>query len=343
MTNLEDLLTPLSSEQPCGEDLSYDAGMQELDTLLRGKPETQFSPAEDPNWEQVRDHCLDLFQRSKDLRVAVALCLALLKTEGMVGFERGLAMLRRLLEQYWELLYPRLDPEDQNDPRERVNILSALLTSTFDDPMQFLGRLRAAPLSVSPMLGRFSLDDIAKAQTGGEGAPSAAQVEGAFRDTNPETLERIATAVTESISDTKAIDDFLTRTLGSGQAPDWTPLIGVLHEMRKTLARYAPQIAGAADASGSADEAAGIATGNGHGSAGAATAVPGAIRSRQDVSATIDRICDFYASAEPSSPVPLLLRRAQRLIDKSFIDIVNDLSPDALARVYDVTGTQPSS
>ena len=62
MINIEELLKPISPEKPCGEDLSYDPAMQELETLLRGKPETQFSQAEEPRWEEVRDrvsgcHC----------------------------------------------------------------------------------------------------------------------------------------------------------------------------------------------------------------------------------------------------------------------------------------------
>ena len=39
----EELLKPISDEFPCGEDLSYDPGFQELEALSRGKEETQFS------------------------------------------------------------------------------------------------------------------------------------------------------------------------------------------------------------------------------------------------------------------------------------------------------------
>ena len=72
----EELLKPISDEAPCGEDLSYDPGLQELETLARGKPETQFSAAEPPNWKELRARCLELFARSKDLRVAMTLTVA---------------------------------------------------------------------------------------------------------------------------------------------------------------------------------------------------------------------------------------------------------------------------
>jgi type VI secretion system protein ImpA len=55
----------------------------------------------------------------------------------------------------------------------------------------------------------------------------------------------------------------------------------------------------------------------------------------------IDRICDYYARQEPSSPVPLILMRARGLVDKTFIDIMRDLAPDGLAQVTVVTGASP--
>jgi type VI secretion system protein ImpA len=75
-----------------------------------------------------------------------------------------------------------------------------------------------------------------------------------------------------------------------------------------------------------------VAGGNGR------AAAPGEIRGPDDVVAMIDRICDYYARAEPSSPVPLLLRRAQRLVGKGFVDIVRDLSPDVVAQILALGG-----
>jgi type VI secretion system protein ImpA len=55
---------------------------------------------------------------------------------------------------------------------------------------------------------------------------------------------------------------------------------------------------------------------------------------------TLDRICGYYARNEPSSPIPLLLRRARRLVTMDFVDIVRDLAPDALAQVEALRGTE---
>ena len=57
--------------------------------------------------------------------------------------------------------------------------------------------------------------------------------------------------------------------------------------------------------------------------------VAGEIRSLDDVRKTLAKIREFYALHEPASPVPLLLRRAERLVGKSFLDLLTNLMPNS--------------
>jgi type VI secretion system protein ImpA len=52
----------------------------------------------------------------------------------------------------------------------------------------------------------------------------------------------------------------------------------------------------------------------------------------------LDKVIRYYQAEEPSSPVPLLLMRAKRLVSLGFMDILRDLAPDALAQAANVTG-----
>ena len=52
----------------------------------------------------------------------------------------------------------------------------------------------------------------------------------------------------------------------------------------------------------------------------------------------IDKICRYYETHEPSSPVPLILRRAQRLVSKSFVEVIQDLSPEAMRQIEIIAG-----
>lgn len=346
MINAEELLKQISDERPCGEDLSYDPGIQELETLMKGKPETQFSAAEPPDWKALRDRSLELWERSKDLRVAITLSLAVLKMDGLPAFRETLALVKGMLEKYWETFYPLLDPADNNDPTQRVNLISGLATplATYGDPMQLLQRLREAPLTDSRQLGRFSLTDIANSEAGtagtdGQPAISADQIAGAFRDTSPETLQQFYQAVADSIQLVKDIDTILTDKVGADRAPDLSELPKQLVEIQKQLAPYLANPAGGDGAP--VDGAEGTASGSDP--AAARQGIFGEIQSRQDVIRMLDKICQFYQRCEPSSPVPLILQRAQRWAEMDFMAIIGDLTPDSMEHIQKVTGAKPKT
>jgi len=335
----ETLLQLISSEHPCGADVAYDPKFLELETLIAGKPETQFSAAEEPDWNGVREACLELFARSKHLRVATLLCVTLVKTEGAPGLLAGLSLVKGLLDKYWADLFPKLDPEEQNDPLERVNIISSLSTplGTYGDPLRFLQRVREMPLANSPQMGRFGMADLAgdKAPGGVEGQTSSAslaQVTAALRDTAPAELGATYAAIAESIALVRGMDEFLTQTIGADRSPDMVPLLGVLAEIEKSLAPYVPGQADAAAVVAAGGEA-GVVVGGAEGGSNS-----GAIESRRDVLRALDRICEYYSRCESSSPVPLLLQRARRLVDMDFMQIVTELAPDALGQIGVVTG-----
>ena len=65
------------------------------------------------------------------------------------------------------------------------------------------------------------------------------------------------------------------------------------------------------------------------GESGGAVAV-GAIRSREDALRALDAAAEFFRRNEPSSPIPLLVDRAKRLIAKDFLEVLADVAPEAL-------------
>jgi type VI secretion system protein ImpA len=71
---------------------------------------------------------------------------------------------------------------------------------------------------------------------------------------------------------------------------------------------------------------------------GARPAVAGEIRSRDDAVRMLELVCNYLERHEPSNPAPLFIRRAQRLIKKSFMEIVRDLMPDSLSQLEKLAG-----
>ncbi|MCC6284874.1 MAG: type VI secretion system protein TssA [Phycisphaerales bacterium] len=344
--NVDDFMKPVSADNPCGENLEYDPAYMELFTLAEGKPEQEIGgtlvAAEEPNWRDVRTRAVDLWARTRDLRLASLLTLAELRLEGIEGAVRGLHLMRRLLEEQWEGFYPRLDPDDNNDPTMRVNILDAFVKppNTFGDPWKFQTRLIEAPLVESAQIGRFSFRDILLAtgeMTLPEGSappPGISAIEAAFDAVPLETLTAMVDTLALGLGHAKGIDKAFTEKVGASRAMDLSALTKLFFNMHKAAAarleRRAGPVQGAEDASGGGH------AGGGKGEPGARIA--GEVRSREDVMLALDKIVRYYESFEPSSPVPILVKRARRLVGKSYVEAVKDLTPDAVSALSILAG-----
>ena len=59
----------------------------------------------------------------------------------------------------------------------------------------------------------------------------------------------------------------------------------------------------------------------------------GVPQSRADVTAAIDAICKYYADREPTSPVPLILKRVRGWVSKDFMQLISEIAPQGLDEV----------
>lgn len=331
----EQFLSPVSDGSPCGEDLEYDPAFVEMEKLAQGTQEQQYGgtivPAEPPDWRGVRKKALALCERTRDMRVAVYLTRAMLNTDGLPGFADGLILVEGLIERYWEEAYPRLDPDDDNDPTMRVNTIVTLC-----DPNTTLRSLREAPLVSSPKVGRFNLRDVhiingvltvPKGKDQPE-PPTQAKLDAAFQDANPEEVQATGKLLTEAVQRAKNIEAVLTDRVGVTNAADMSELAAVLKEMRQVVTDQMQRLG-----MGRTEEVADAETTEGDSAPGAASggkqrlALEGEIASREDAMRLLDKVCDYFVRYEPSSPVPFLLKRARTLVTKDFMDVLLDLAP----------------
>ena len=347
--NVDELLQPISADKPCGEDLSYDPEFTELERLIPGKPEQEMgnvkAPAEEPDWQDIHGRCMALLQRTKDLRVMVYLVLAQARLRGIEGVRDGLILLERHLEAYWPELMPPLDVEDGNDPTLRVNAIASMSppADAYDDPLKFPQRFLDVPLCDSRRLGAVTLRQImisagelpAREE---EKAPGSAEIEAAFSDTPSERLSALYQGAAEALQAWDGIDKTLTTHVGAGRGAD-------LRGTRKIIQNWATQIQKrlSPSAQAAADETANASTGPGAVTLSAGRAVERGINSRDDCIRAIDDICRYLETAEPSSPVPMILKRARKLINRSFLEVIADLSPDALAAIKSIGGVENES
>lgn len=339
----ESLLAPLGEESPTGPDLEYDPDFLALERAAAAKPERvmgdEVKAAEEPDWGTVSDLSHSLLERSRDLRVAVHLATASLRTSGLAGWVSGLGLVRGLLENFWDNVHPQLDAEDDNDPTARVNAVASL-----SDPQGALGYFATTPFVQSPRLGRFSLRDLRiangeiKAAAPAEGEaplPTLTEIEACCLDCDEAQLTGAAEAIAAALDHAKAIDQIFTERVGAA-GPELKPLLTDTYDLKKFLEQQVARRSPQGEEAGEGGEAA---SGEGGSGGGAGN---GRINGPQDVIRRIEELCAYYDRCEPSSPVPLLLRRAQRLVGKNFADLLKDLAPGGMSELQTISGISDS-
>lgn len=328
--DLQHLLSEATEAPPCGPDLEYDAAFMALDTAVQGKPEQEVGgtivPAVEPDWPQVAQQAAALLSRSKDLRIAMQLVRALTRTEHLAGFASGIAFVNELLQRYWADLHPRLDADDNNDPTLRLNALASLEAPRGAGAAETLLRdVREAAIVPPTAQAKVLLRDVLILDgrlPGAMGGQSAGAVDGALRA----AIERdpaVADVPAQAIAGLQRLRAFVAEQVGSELAPDVSALIDMLKPVASRMARMTGRSEVAAEDAAAAAATAGLS---------------GDIRGRDDVNRAIDAICAYLERAEPSNPAPLLLRRAQRLLNKSFVELIADLAPDGVGQVRMIAG-----
>lgn len=336
--DIEQLLRPITDDAPCGPEIEDDPAYLAFEVKLAGTPERQMGPviepARPPNWREIQQEAVQLLSRSRDIRLELALIQGLIHTQGVVGLAEGLTLLHRTLDQDWDEVHPRLDPEDNLDPTLRINILRGL-----SDYETLLKPLAHCPLLSSQALGRYNLRQIRKAQgrepQDSEQPIELSQIRAVAMDMDAVALRGVYQSALTSQNLLVAIDTVISTRAGLGNGPDLEPLRAQLKEISQALDPFVAERgeANVSDEATSRDEAAQPSVVPRTGAA------MGEIASREDVVRAIDAICRYYARHEPSSPVPLLLKRACGLVNKDFIDIIQDLAADSLEKIQLITGS----
>ncbi|MEX0284440.1 MAG: type VI secretion system protein TssA [Paracoccaceae bacterium] len=344
----EALLQPRSDDSPSGENLEYDPVFTDMELAAQPGEEQvmgdEVKAGSDPDFREVRTKALEVMEQSHDLRAAVYLAEAILVLEGFEGFAQVTKYIRGCLEDNWATCHPELDEDDDDDPTMRVNAVQGLCGAPgeISGPSRVYSALRRTPLTDSRGFGRFSLRDMEiadgqiPAPDGMDNIPDTASVAAAIQDTDAEARAAMHAAAVQATDDVRAISKIFDENT-PGMGPQLDPLIKLLMQISKRLDDGTAETAEGGE-EGEAEEGA-VAAGGG-GGAPVVQAVPGAINSPADVSAALERIIAYYARSEPSSPLPLLLERAKRLVGADFMTIVKDMAPDGLTNVETVGGIE---
>lgn len=341
-TIVDTWLEPLPGN-PVGDNLEYDDDFREMEKAAAGRPATQFDEGVAPDWRQVLARTQSLFERTRDLRVGVYWLRARTHLDGAVALPEGMRLLTGLLERYWDELHPQ--PED-GDAYARVNALNELASA-----VGLLADLRESVVAADRSVGEVRGRDVElvlgllepRADEAPPGRGALEQMLDGIAERQP-SLRRFPKDALERVD---AVQQLMRDRVGYAAAPDLSPL----RKLLAGLVGLVPEASGAAAGDGAAasqdaaddgaDDAPAAGGGGGTVRRGGRAGLSGNIDSRTDALRAIDMVCDYLERTEPTNPAQLLLRRARKLVNKNFIELVKELAPDGLTEVAKVMGLTP--
>ncbi|SNS32374.1 type VI secretion system protein ImpA [Noviherbaspirillum humi] len=249
---LDDLLAPIPGGHPGGEDMSFsrefdairEARRQDDAGLSQGEWQTAPKAAQ---WPLVARLCEDLLKnRSKDLQAACWYTDALIRTQGFSGLVFGLTVLQALLSDFWEFLYPPLDP---SDPEERAARLVWL-------DREAAAAVREAPLTgketgfswltwqAAMTLDNLALKDPAARQAAArDGAISGEQFDRAAMESGLNFYQSMNSTLTQAARLVAQIEDRLDTAFGQ-HAPTLPMLRQALSDCRSVVSRSIAKLGG---------------------------------------------------------------------------------------------------
>jgi type VI secretion system protein ImpA len=312
---VDELLAPLDGEDPAGDSVPFGV-RQKLEEFRKEINPNDFD-ADDPlrpeqpkraDWGGLESLAVDtLKSTSKDLLVAARLTEALVKQHGFAGARDGLQLLRRLVEDCWDRMNPKIEDGDIEVRAGPFNWL--------DDPdrgARFPTTLQSVALVELGEQG-FGWQQWKLIQEGKSPA-TADQFEQAVMATPVEICRQRCEDIDLAVQELEQLNQALVTRMESA-APE---LFGVKQALAncQTLARQLLERkgGGAEETNGAAEAAAepGVAKEEGAQAAaaadGAGTARKG--RTRADIYRQLKELSATLQQMEPHSPIPYLIMRA---------------------------------
>jgi type VI secretion system protein ImpA len=344
---------PVSADAPCGIDLEYDPEYVVMSARSTVQPDAQYGnfvgSADPVNWGDIDRDCRRLMLRTKDIRIAVLFTRCRTRLGGAAGLGEGILLLARLLDMYPDTIHPQLAVDTDRDAalEIRANALQALT-----DGEGLMSDLREVSLAKSTA-ARLQVRDVERAfarprPVDALAPDSVTQQLDALREQNAAFLAGFDQAL-ESLG---TIASWCELHLGS-----FAPDLSALAKLLGLLARPMDALSLAADSAlqddSYSDETAAIGTGavqeepvGGHleGATllgehvepiGTVQSVRSTRAPLSDRKAALEKMRQarvWFETHEPSSPIPVLLKRAEQLVGASYVEVVRAIPPDLLVQ-----------
>ncbi|WP_321963550.1 ImpA family type VI secretion system protein [Paraburkholderia sp. J7] len=335
-----DWMSPVKEDLPCGVDLEYDPEFVVLGAAVAARSEAQYGDfvgVPDPvNWTDVERDCRRLMMRSKDIRLAVLYTRCCTRTRAAAGLAEGLALLSAWLAAWPETIHPQLDVDEDRDAalEIRMNAMQSLTDTDglLSDLREIaLTRSTATRLQVRDVERSFAWPRMADAL-----APeSVSRQLGELRAQQPSLLA----GFDDALRSLEAIEAWCHEHLGAF-LPDLSALKRLLAPLVRTHGELTPEPALVMEES-AMEEVAALSDeidAEVQPIAQVSDVVPvvtrpaSAVVDRHTALGMIRQARTWFEQNEPSSPIPVLLHRAEQFVGKPYAEVINAIPADLLSQ-----------
>jgi type VI secretion system protein ImpA len=331
MLDVASLTQPIAADDPCGPDLDAVGDVQYLNFFAGAESllPMSFFEVVNANGERGRfdPKAVDfagqfaaarpLLARTRDLRLNLLLAKFSILNRDLDGFLGCLKATNLLLREQWEAVHPR--GEDGDYALRAVTVEAIDVFPTVINPLQFL------PLIENRRHGslNYRAYQVAKGEIPAGDAdvdgPDLATIERIVGETDLDTLKAASARCSAVAAELAGIKVTWHEKLNSGQPISLDRLSSLVNGMTAWLAglvtaRDPHAIAAPTEDATPVDAQMPLDT-------------IGALASSAQASAALAAAADYFGRMEPSNPALLLVRQAQEMVGKSFIEVMRMLVP----------------
>jgi type VI secretion system protein ImpA len=322
----EGLLNPIAGDNPSGKSLRYDPvydkireARREEDVLPQGDWSREVKKADYPQVIKLATEALST--KSKDLQVAAWLTEGLLFKEHLPGLRDGLDLIRGLLENFWDTLYPEIEDDDLEFRAAPIAWIGSKLDAAVRRLPLTKSKLDLLKYQESRRIGYEADAASNEAKAAARAAAiadkqcTAEEFDEAVRVTGDAYYEKLAAnivAVQESI---QALETLTDSKFGR-EAPNFANLRTALEELQDMVRNYHRPAAAEAEEEAPAEAELAAEETEAPAAAGAPAAKKRAVTAeptdREDAVQRLAVVAHFLRHENPRNPVPYLLLRAMR-------------------------------
>jgi type VI secretion system protein ImpA len=248
-----------------------------------------------------------------------------------------------LVKELWDSFYPKLDSADDSDPVERLNILTMLSpqAGAINDPIMFIPRLRE--IRLTPSLSytlRDLLISLHEIEASDDRIIDIKLLRAELMNVAVTEIERQAALVRE----VQALIAELCNEMNSKMTGSYlVDMSALTHELNRLSSFYSsfletlnPMSDGIVAESPNSDSPSSVSV-----SGEKVSLLSYRASSRSEALLLLKKGAEYFQTQEPNSPIPLLVNRALRFSEMNFLELIEDIVPDAVSRGRDILGIKP--